>query len=161
MTVSAWALRNGNGLGWEAFLARPRGGGIADHYHFGLLQGQFQLWVESQAGAGQVVLGSAETGRWYHVAATWDGLALSLYVDGTLQAVQAAPAAPMAAGDEPLWIGSDSNDGSVTPADLFDGRLDEVRLSRVRRSADFLNAEWATGRDTLVEYGVPEARPAP
>ncbi|GAB3876197.1 hypothetical protein GCM10028824_33470 [Hymenobacter segetis] len=59
--------------------------------------------------------------RWTHVAATWDGTALQLYVNGV--AVAATSGTSPIATAEPLWLGR-----SAAYSQPFYGRLDEVRL---------------------------------
>jgi biopolymer transport protein ExbB len=76
-----------------------------------------------------VAAGDLTTGVWHHVAAVLDGTRTQLFVDG-------APA----------------GEGSVTAAEVsgelligerFAGDLDEVQMSNVARSADWLRASWA------------------
>ncbi|GAB2854946.1 LamG-like jellyroll fold domain-containing protein [Hymenobacter ruber] len=59
--------------------------------------------------------------RWTHVAATWDGTALQLYVNGV--AVASTPNSGPVATNEPLQIGR-----SAAYNQPFNGRLDEVRI---------------------------------
>ncbi len=68
--------------------------------------------------------GSVTTGGWHHLAASWDGTTLSLYVDGQL--VDSAAAAGTIATDltVPLTV------GNLAAADRgFSGQIDEVRLT--------------------------------
>jgi hypothetical protein len=88
-----------------------------------------------------------ETGRWTHVAVTYDGDVVSLYVDGRLDA-QYTNTGGIRATQAPLVFGNyiDPDDltdfqGSLRvqpntttlPLYAFEGRIDEVRLSRVVR----------------------------
>ena len=59
---------------------------------------------------------------WMHVAATYDGATMRLYINGTLEGSLAMPP-PIATNANPLGIGAQS-DG----ARPFKGRLDDVRL---------------------------------
>lgn len=71
--------------------------------------------------------------RWYHVAGVFDGSELRLYLDGALIARRAATG-PRRTHALPLLIGADPNrEGHATS--LFDGYLDEVRVSSVARYA--------------------------
>jgi hypothetical protein len=59
---------------------------------------------------------------WSHLAVTWDGSLMSLYIDGRL--VRTTPAGPLrvtAAGE--VQIGADTELG-----DFLDGRIDEIRI---------------------------------
>jgi hypothetical protein len=70
------------------------------------------------------------TNRWYHVAATYDGDALKLYLDGALQgtlvlATQTPPLARLKLSNmEPLTI------GAQTAARPYNGTIDQVRVYR-------------------------------
>jgi len=59
---------------------------------------------------------------WTHLAATYDGAFLRLYVNGTL-AVERAASGVLATSSRPLRIGHNDVDGGV-----FLGRIDEVRV---------------------------------
>jgi len=58
---------------------------------------------------------------WSHVATTYDGHYIRVYVDGELVATEDAPTPPLA-GEGALKIGCDGPDGQFT------GRIDEVRV---------------------------------
>ncbi|HEY2479284.1 MAG TPA: LamG domain-containing protein [Solirubrobacterales bacterium] len=66
-------------------------------------------------------VGAAPKDVWTHIAATFDGAYLRLYVDGELVATTAA--SPLEASDGELWIG-----GNDIWNEFFDGRIDEVRI---------------------------------
>ncbi len=70
------------------------------------------------------------TGRWYHVAATYDGTTQRIYVNGR-QVKEQATSGAVATTSNPLAIGS----SSPYPSRCFDGRVDEVRVWNVARSA--------------------------
>ncbi|HWM62688.1 MAG TPA: LamG domain-containing protein, partial [Solirubrobacterales bacterium] len=60
---------------------------------------------------------------WSHLALTNDGSHINLYVDGEL--VDWRASSEVKAGEGPLQIGGNT---SFTPAEYFDGRIDEVRV---------------------------------
>lgn len=65
----------------------------------------------------------ADGSRWLHVAVSFDGASVRLYLDGRLDRALAAPGLLIAANDEPLSLGAQA-DG----ANPFRGTLDDVRL---------------------------------
>jgi biopolymer transport protein ExbB len=85
-------------------------------------------------------------GQWHHVAMTVGSDKLTLYVDGA--AVGSAPVTPTELGGE-LTI------GAVNGARFLTGEIDEVEVSKVARSADWLKASARSqGIDgNLVVYG--------
>ncbi len=63
-------------------------------------------------------------GAWHHIAGTYDGSLISLYIDGQLTAQQAASGA-LAITTDPLAIGDKPNGGVLTS---FPGLIDDVRI---------------------------------
>lgn len=69
------------------------------------------------------------TGRWYHIAAVYDGSTKFLYIDGELN-TSAPYTGTINISSLPLWLG-----GSAAASNkLFNGTLDEVRVWSVPRS---------------------------
>jgi hypothetical protein len=64
-------------------------------------------------------------GTWSHMAATYDGLTLRLFVNGTQVATKAITGGGMAVSAAPLRIG-----GNAVWAEWFSGLIDEVRVYR-------------------------------
>ncbi len=78
------------------------------------------------------------TGVWHHVAATWDGVTMLLYVDGAIVA-SAAYGGPVGYDDNPVLIGADDDGGGNPGCCAFIGAMDEVRISDVALSpSEFL-----------------------
>lgn len=103
-------------------------------------------WHNAQIG------GNLSGGVWYHVASTFDGTSLCVYLDGaSVTCVSSeAPLAPTL----PFSIG-----GGPTGANTFHGWVDEVRVSSVARSPIRLEAEHASETDHFVVFGMPETAP--
>lgn len=82
-----------------------------------------------------------EFNQWYHVAMTWDGIAVSLYVNGNL--IGSLPALPSST------IPYDSNDAAIgrhsTGGGSFDGRIDEVELFSRALSASEIQSIFNAG----------------
>jgi hypothetical protein len=90
---------------------------------------------------------------WTHVAGTYDGTALRLYVNGTLVSTRPAAGAIVATAN-PLRVGGNSVWG-----EYFAGRIDEVRIyNRALAAADIgrdMNAPVVSG--LVAAYGFEEA----
>lgn len=69
--------------------------------------------------------GNLSNGNWYHVAATYDGSFMRLYVDGDEVGSIAKTGAIDSAPAVPFWIGGNPDSPTSRP---WDGRIDEVRL---------------------------------
>lgn len=68
---------------------------------------------------------------WYHVAATYDGKTMKMYINGELDSEKPASYC-INPTDEPLLIGKKS----LNSPDMFKGNIDEVRIWEVARTAD-------------------------
>jgi hypothetical protein len=91
--------------------------------------------------SGQSLFGRTDLrdGQWHHLAATFDGAALRLYVDGVLEAEQSADSDfNTAAGDgaQPIQLGRNLAGptffrGAIDDVFIFDGALSETELVRL------------------------------
>ena len=122
MTLEAWVRPSALGTSWRTVLFKERSGGVvyslyANQYS-GLPVGQVYIGGEQNAtGIAQLALDT-----WTHVAVTFDGTSLRLYVDGTLANTTAVSGA-MGGSDGPLRIG-----GNAIWNEWFDGLIDELRI---------------------------------
>ena len=73
---------------------------------------------------------------WMHIAATFDGATMKIYLNGTLNKSQVFASAPaINANTEPLSIGAQSNGTSRFQGDLDDARIYNVALTAAEISA--------------------------
>ena len=88
-------------------------------------------WVGGSFPAGDTLTGTAvlPTNIWTHLAATWDGATLLLYVNG-IEVASKPRTGQLATSGNPLEIGWDSDFGTN-----FVGTLDEVRIYNTARTA--------------------------
>lgn len=120
LTMEAW-VRPDTTKTWQTILLKEAGSGIA----YGVYAtdggtGKTNAWIGD---LGAYSPSAIQTGRWTHVAATFEGGTLRLYRDGAqVGAITGVSAPPVSTG--PLRIG----DNSVWSGEGFDGRIDEVRL---------------------------------
>lgn len=63
------------------------------------------------------------TNRWYHVAGTWDGQYVRVYVDGVLDMTPVAFVGPIGTDTRPVYLG-----GRAGLTDVTNGAVDDVRL---------------------------------
>ena len=82
--------------------------------------------------------GALPTGVWTHLAVTYDGSTLRLYVNGTLVASN-AHAGAMPGSSDPLQIGGDSLYGQ-----FFQGMIDDVRVYNVALTPAQIQSDMAT-----------------
>ncbi|MCU0642403.1 MAG: CehA/McbA family metallohydrolase [archaeon] len=125
--TTVYALINKNEAGGYGIIANEVASGKLETYFY--VGGAYRL-------AG-VPLSSLGAGRWYHVAGTYDGSYVNLYVDGVKVSSVAATGA-MSSTAMPLLIGA--NPGPSSNTEFFNGLIDEVSLySRSLSDSEILN----------------------
>jgi hypothetical protein len=134
MTLSAWIRPTAAQAGWRTILARQ-----TDVYFLMAGNGTGTLRPDGGGTFGGSVsdLGSptdAPLNAWTHVATTYDGATLRLFVNGTQVSAQAVTGA-VATTTNPLWIG-----GNQPYGEYFQGLIDDVRVyNRALTAADIQN----------------------
>jgi hypothetical protein len=76
-------------------------------------------------------LGAVAPVTWNHVAGTWDGTTLRIFVNGVEAAQKPWINNSVAGSGNPVIIATDQN---LNPLRFFDGRMDEVRIWNVART---------------------------
>ncbi len=92
-----------------------------------------------------VTAGTLTVGQWQHVAATYDGSYIRLFVNGVLTGSTPKTGNLQATSRNARIGGRDTS----PLGEYFNGALDEVRISAVARSANWIQAE----RDTVANAG--------
>ncbi len=122
ITIAAWV--NDASGGWydnERILEK----GETDN-QYALFANSSQQLEFLLAGVTNITATPPSTGAWHHLAGTYDGSTLSLYIDGQLATQQVASGAVPVTTD-PLAIGNLPGNSSPTH-DFFQGNIDDVRI---------------------------------
>jgi hypothetical protein len=85
-------------------------------------------------------------GQWHHVAGTWDGDTVRIYVDGVEEA-SSSFAGPIATSDVPVKIGLRGNGEGVDR--IFTGVIDEVAIFNVALSEEDIQNLMVNGLEQL------------
>jgi len=141
-TPNVWQgnIINKNGTGENGYMLRAGNNG---QVNFNLGSG---VWNELNTATGTISLNT-----WHHLAGTYDGVQMKIYVDGTLAASSpltvsiAATTTNVLLGEDPQWVGR-----------YFPGRIDEARIWNVARSQAEIQAtmsdEMCTTHPNLKAY---------
>ena len=139
MTLEAWVRPTTPQAGWRTVILKERVGGLA-----------YALYGDdstTRAPAGYITIGgdSAANGTaslpidtWTHLATTYDGAYLRLYVNG-VQASSRAVTGSIATSASPLQFG-----GNTVWGEYFVGQLDEIRIFNGPRTQAEIQADMDT-----------------
>jgi fibronectin type 3 domain-containing protein len=146
MTLEAWVNPSTVSSAWRDVIYKGN-----DNYY---LEGTSKTSGRPAAGgtfAGSPLYGTAALGTnaWSHLAATYDGATLRLYVNG-VQVASRAQTGAIATSTNPLQIGGDSIYGQY-----FRGTIDEVRVYNVALTA----AQIQSDMNTPITSGPPDTQP--
>jgi PKD repeat protein len=126
ITVAAWVFRTANQTGWRSIVSRQQGTGTSEHFTLAFNNNSYRWLVKTQTSSAQLG-GAAPVGQWIHLAGTYDGAAVKLYVNG-VQQFTTPLTGTIAGSTNPLIIAGNINAGGAAPSELFNGRIDEVRV---------------------------------
>ncbi|NND71023.1 MAG: tandem-95 repeat protein, partial [Rhodothermales bacterium] len=103
--------------------------------------------------------GAIPDATWQYLTAVHNGSDLRLYSNGVLVGSTTGMGA-ITTDDNDVIIGGGENDATSTITEFFKGLLDEIRISDVARSADWIAAQHASMSDSFVSFGSEELAPA-
>ncbi|HEY7120191.1 MAG TPA: LamG-like jellyroll fold domain-containing protein, partial [Tepidisphaeraceae bacterium] len=122
MTLEAWVKPNALD-GWTNIIMKERPAGLAYAlYASDNTDNPPAGYINRSTDVSSVGTSALSLGAWTHLATTYDGANLRLYVNGTLVRTQAVTGA-ITSSTSPIRIGGDSVWG-----EYFDGLIDEIRV---------------------------------
>ncbi|NQT51747.1 glycoside hydrolase family 99-like domain-containing protein, partial [bacterium] len=138
LTVECWVKTDAAGQDNRWLVNRVLAGGTATGYRMGVLRGKPCFEVPLTEWSHHLTAHEPlPTGRWVHLAGTFDGTTMRLYVDGEVQGTMERPG-PVKPNDFPLCLGT----YDVGHAAHFTGLLDELRLYSRALAADEVRAHY-------------------
>jgi len=135
LTVAAWVYRRSDQSAFAVVVGRQAGQGVQDSFLLGFRDNRTIGIVTSTMGNAEVGGSTrASNGVWLHVALSYDGAAVRLYVGGQLDS-STDLTGPIAPESSPIIIGGSTNNNQ--PDERIDARIDEVRIfSRALSAAE-------------------------
>ncbi len=123
LSITAWIKGDAWTSGSEVNTILRKGNSDPHNYQLAIADGKLTLSLDNSDGSGIQGDTVLDTGRWYHVAATWDGSTVKLYVDGVLDNSPGdTHSGPIATDERKVRI------GGASTTDFFDGTIDDVRF---------------------------------
>lgn len=135
MTVSAWIKGSNNSTEQSIF------GGYApvspwSGYGFELYYGALRFWSSAQGSWVGSTSSSYADGNWHYVVVVDNGSSAAFYKDGVADGTPTVQ-------NPGAYTGSRAIGGRADGAQSFNGTLEEVRVSNVVRSSDWISAEYS------------------
>lgn len=150
-TVATW-VRVDQLQEWGGIIgAMQDNGNFEKGWNLGYRKDKFSMAVSSQNGPGRLTYLSADTsflpGTWHHVAATYDGTRMQLYVDGLLSAESNEQSGPIAYPDRAYFeVGAYHDDDEHF---RMQGAIHELRLYDAALTANEILQQYTTARSRI------------
>lgn len=152
-TIEVYALTDTVSSGYNAILNHGSGN-PANWYQLGRNGNEWHYrWIGNDLPNRRMDFGTLSTGIWYHLAGTWDqdtdDEAIG-YVDGA-QVGYTASTSNATASSHAISVGR-----GISDTEDWDGRIEEVRISDIARSAAWIDACHKSCMDNFYTWGAEE-----
>ncbi|KPJ58692.1 MAG: hypothetical protein AMJ46_13775, partial [Latescibacteria bacterium DG_63] len=94
---------------------------------------------------------------WHYIVGTWDSTTMRVYIDGSVDPTTDPRAGNVDRTGKEFWIGHGDHAIEKAWSYPWHGVLDEVRISTIARSANWISAQHKSMRDTFALYGEEES----
>jgi len=128
VSLDLWVYPETLPAGEAGVVGKDYGSYVLTHYQ----DGRFWWYI---SGGGNSCKAAVPLKGWHHIAATFDGELLKLYVDGQLADTQVSTTNRISPGER-FWIGKSAGDAQFTRGAHFAGLVDEIRVYRRALTAD-------------------------
>ena len=140
VTVAAWIFLSAPVMAntYATAISRQIGTGYGQHFHLSVNDQQQAILFITTPTAGQQVIGgppSVPLQTWVHLAGTYDGSQMRLYVNGVEVNSEAVTGA-FASETNPIILSGNGNGDAKTVSEFVPGELDQVMLYGRALSAD-------------------------
>lgn len=148
-TIEAWVWDN-NTSGASTFIDdRVNGGANPGGFNVfaGVGSDQGRCYFSTTIGEAYVLFPSITPFQWHYVVCTYNGTTAQAYVDGELASSSTTTSPGVLTPGVTLYVGQEIG---ATPGRGWNGLIDEVRISNVSRSPEYILANWNA---TRIYYG--------
>jgi hypothetical protein len=162
ITIEAWMKGDtwtDPGGGYRSIIGRQYGTGVSDSYQMAVYaDGSNPSTIFTFFTTGNVGAGTVSTNTWYFFAMNFTPAGTSTayhHLNGAWTGSN--PGIVISIDGNPVIIGGEENDATSQPTQLFDGIIDEVRLSNVARSFGWIWTEYNNQNSpTTFAYRMPQ-----
>ncbi len=161
ITLESWVNPNSGSLSDRRDITQRQGGawygGLnpgsgSDIWWFNLLSAKPSFYADGiTGGAYKQSTSTVSEGSWSHVAVTYNGSTISFYINGALTNSISASGS-FSTGDAGGSIGC--NGSGFSPLTVFNGLIDELRVSSSARSADWITVEYNNQNSPSTFYAI-------
>ncbi len=164
ITVSAWVYWTNSNTNYAKIVSKTPTTNVAPYISYALEQNgtgrNIDAGVNVNGTSHEVTAGSITLNAWHYLAMTWNsGSAVKVYIDGALSANSSSLSGNITYYATPMRIAYSAD--SQTNC-TFNGTIDEVELSNVARSAQWINQSYQMqlNNSRWVATGAEQARPS-
>lgn len=124
LTIAGWVKASAwpADPSWASIILR-KGDANPNNWQLAVSAGKVALQLDDNDANGVRGNSTLQLNTWTHVAATWDGTTVRLYVNGVLDNTPTARAAPITTDTRPVYLG-----GRTGSTDVLAGSIDDVRF---------------------------------
>ena len=122
LTISAWVKGDSWSSGSSVDVIVRKGPFNPNNYQFAIADGRVALMLDDSDTGGHRGDTVLNPGQWYHVAATWGGSVVKIYVDQEPDASPANDGGNIGTDTRPLYLGGRPG------GDSFNGRIDDIQI---------------------------------
>ena len=151
ITIEAWVYIDSYPEIYPRMISKDTAGNL--QYQF-ITHNTDQIFFRIQDGTwrgGDFDSGALSTGSWIYIVGTYDGSTLRAFSDGVAQTTTYAHTGSIDSGTGDLAIGAKVD---ALGTYLYDGMLDEIRISNIARGSSWINTSFMNQNDPSAFYTV-------
>lgn len=164
ITVEAWIYHTASDD--DRVVCKATGTAVSNHiFSLGVPGNLIRVWLSTDGAGGGTSSHDSNsdihgTGRWEHVAFTWDSSDATIwfYSNGGVQGNATRDGDSITDSAQAVALGNIYFGASGASSRNFDGTIDEVRISSKARSAAWMRASYKTGIDDVLDFEGEETR---
>jgi len=153
-TITVSAIVKRAALASQAIFVQNDTTGAYVTHHFRLTTGGIYYDNYLPSGGGNYGSGAADTTNYHHITITRDSNLVTLYVNGQFTASGTGEPRDSAGDIDNVLLGA--RYWAAAAQELYQGIMEEVRISDYARSAAWIKAEYHSSFDTLLTYGAEQ-----